>query len=202
MSWERYEEKSTYPGTVSKGSSSGKYRVLPLPNVVHPERCILPMPTFFSWNAHLPSLANSDLLFRAKRKRYPGTLHLAEKLLTTASVFPSHVIYINLIAFLALHIMMHLQSLHVSLAEPICCHHPISNTQNTTWITIRIYWMFGFCVSVLPSFYFSLFSLFLYCLLSLGCRHFDVRVNVCSFLFFLAKLLRAMVETWHVWSVH
>ena len=48
MSWERDEEKSTYPGTVSKGSSSGKYRVLPLPNVVHPERCILPMPTFFS----------------------------------------------------------------------------------------------------------------------------------------------------------
>lgn len=49
--------------------------------------------------------------------------------------------------------------------------------------------MLGFCVFIEPSHYFSLFSLFLYCLLGPDYRYLYVRVNVCFFSFVLAKVL-------------
>lgn len=57
-------------GTVRKGSSAGKYRVLPGSHTEHPGVCTLPLSGFLS-DAHLPPLENSDLSFKAKMKCYP-----------------------------------------------------------------------------------------------------------------------------------
>ena len=62
--------------------------------------------------------------------------------------------------------------------------------------------MLGFHVFVLLSHYLSVFSsCLIVCLLGPDCRYLDMRVTVCSFLFFLAKVLRAMLGPWPTYTL-